>query len=71
MEDSVTKVSNLRENRKYPGKRIKFEGKIMSSIMNTILKYLCGGIQEVIGEKVLIVWKEARTGAMIDTWVTF
>lgn len=43
----------------------------MISIMNTILKYLCGGIQEVIGKKLLIVWKEARTGAMIDTWVTF
>lgn len=39
----------------------------MSSVVDAILKYLCGGIQEVVGKNVPIVWKEARTGIMTNT----
>lgn len=67
MERRVTKISNLRENWKYQGKRTRFEGKVMSSDTDMILKYLCGGIYvEVIGKRVLIIRRGARNGAMYD-----
>lgn len=34
--------------RKWEIPRIKFDGKIMSSIMDVVLRYLYGGIQKVI-----------------------
>lgn len=43
----------------------------MSSFMDTILKYLHGGIQNVIGKRVLMIRTRAGTGAVTDTWVTF
>lgn len=72
MERSVTKISSLRENRKYQGKRTRFEGKVMSSVTDMILKYLCGGFYvEVIGKRVLIIRRWARNGAMYDRHMGF
>lgn len=48
-EERLTKVSNLREDRKPQGKRTRFEGKRMSSSRGMIWKY--PGIQEVIGKE--------------------
>lgn len=46
MEERVTKIPNLSENGKYQGKRIKFDGQIIGSIMDMVLRCLCGGIRK-------------------------
>lgn len=44
------------------GKSIMFNKKLMSSVMDMILKYLCGGNQGVIGKRVLMIRRGASTG---------